>query len=165
MMVLPRFAVSFVFLWALAQPCAQAFVQPSYIQAPKRLRALAAVAKDGEGEPQKARPDTSLQMGDATLEAPEVEDIVDKSASFQAIVEGIKEFKTAQGGDSPVAFSEEDMRLLKMLLNGSTKSKFEEDAYWADVRLPVDEATTINPEVFRSQEFFDLERTKILEVL
>lgn len=63
------------------------------------------------------------------------------------------------------SFSQDDMRLLRAMLEDLIKekpSKFTTDDYWKDVRKPVDEATTINPEVFRSPEFFELEKDMLL---
>ena len=167
-----KFSLIFTSCLALVHNPTMAFVVPSSSSSstamPLRTTTALAQATGSDssfGESNKPpRSDTSrLQMSDTTMEDTSVvsnaADLVDTGNSFQSLMQDI-----LKEDGAPVSFSADDLRLLKQLLAAQQpqKSKFEQDAYWAEVRKPVDEATTIPPEVFRSQEFYDLEHEKIL---
>ena len=170
-----KFGVFFASVLASTVARHEAFVVPSSSHHGHRLSSLtalsAAAANDGNEagssspntNPKKQRPDTSLQMSDTTLEhLTEEQDLVQAGDSFQNLMQGILT-------DQDAVLTQDDIRLLKLLLKShaeetttSSKNKFEQDAYWEEVRKPVNEATTIPPEVFRSAEFYKLEQEKIL---
>ena len=151
---------------------------PSLSPSPSDSSTLLSAAPKREGDSGSAegkqRPDTSLQMSSETLESSsttEEEELIAASNSFQNVLEDLNKSQQNNSDnkkgtsilDTLSSMTEEDILFLKKLLDGHSKSKFEMDSYWEEVRKPVDEATTIPPEVFRSPEFYDLEHKKILE--
>ena len=166
--ILPGSALGVLFL-VFNQEQAFAFngagIAPQVSKSRLGITFLSAATKgESDGDAKQKRPETSLHMSD-TLEST-TEDLLTASNSFQNMMQELQKTSTDQSKSlpfDPMSLSEEDVHFLKKLLEGHAKSKFELDSYWEEVRKPVDEATTIPPEVFRSQEFYDLERKKILE--